>query len=422
MKQLLCFLLFLMSISLLAQVPDSVSLGWCQQEAIQNYPMIRQKELLKKITEERIRNLQTNYLPQINLNGQVTYQSEVTEIPIKVPFVTIPSMDKDQYKITLDLNQTVYDGGMTRQQKQLERAGLEADQQNLEAELYKIKERVNQLYFGVLLLQENRKILESLLDDLNQKLSGLTSGVKNGTVLESQADVLKAEKLKVEQQLTELNISRQAGLLMLGEFLNKTLPVGQAFILPAPAETGTLSENKRLEPLVMELQQKRLDVSKQLSGSKYLPRVFAFAQAGYGKPGLNMLNSEFQSFWLVGAKVSWNLWNWNQLKNERQIIDFQKDVIITQKETFDKNLKISLENQSAEIEKFQSMLSRDEEIIDLRHKITLSSASQLENGVITSSDYVTELNNETQARLNRENHRIQLVKARVDYLTMKGVY
>lgn len=420
MNRILIVILCLISRWGVAQ--DSISLVTCHTQALDNFPLIKQREILDKITAEKINGLKTGYLPQLNLNGQASYQSDVTELPIKVPFVTIPGVDKDNYKIYVDVNQVIWDGGMISRQKALESIGLKADQQNLEAELYKLKDRVNQLYFSILSIQKNKKILESVLDDLAQRQARLESGVRNGIILESQLDVLKAEKLKVEQQMAELDVNKQAGLEMLGEFTNKQYPVNVGLTIPVIGEITFTGENKRLEPFVMDLQMQRLDVSKQLAVSRYKPKIFGFAQAGYGKPGLNMLKSEFDTYWMVGAKFSWNIWNWQQLRKDKNVLDLQKDIIVTQQQTFNKNLALSLENQAAQVRKYQVLLDKDNEIIELRNKVTRSASSQLENGVITSSDYITELNNETQARLNRENHLIQLLKAKADYLTLKGIY
>jgi outer membrane protein TolC len=400
---------------------DSLNLKTCHSLAIENYPLIKQRVLLEKITTEKINSLKTTTLPQFNLNGQASYQSDVTEVSIDVPMIEIPGMDKDVYKVTLDINQVIWDGGLVRNQKELERIGLAADQQNLEAELYKIKDRVNQIYFSILSLQKNRMILESMLNDLSQRRHRLESGVKNGIVLESQLDVLQAEILKIEQQVSELDVNIQSGLEMLGEFTQQQYPVSQVLAIPSMGELTYDRENKRLEFQVMDLQTQKLDLSKKLSGAKYRPKIYGFAQAGYGRPGLNMLNNEFDSFWMLGAKFSWNLWNWQQLKKENKVLDLQKDVIATQKQTLDKNLVLSMENQFAQIKKYQTLLEKDKEIIELRSKVTKTAASQMENGVITSSDYITELNNETQARLNRESHWVLLVKAKTDYLTLKGI-
>ncbi|MHC1706785.1 MAG: TolC family protein [Bacteroidales bacterium] len=420
MKYVIIFIFCLLQGELMAQ--DSLNLASCHKKSIDNYPMIRQRDLLQKITAEKINGLKTAYLPQLSLNGQASYQSDVTEVPINVPFITIPEVDKDVYKVSLDLNQVIWDGGTIRKQKDLEQISLKTEQQSLEAELYKIKDRVNQIYFSILSLQLNRKILSVMLDDLNQKYLRLESGVKNGIILESQLDVLQAEKLKILQNLAELDISYQAGLAMLGEFTNEEYPVNQALVIPQIEGIIAGPEHKRLETRVMELQMQKLDVSKELAGTRYKPKLYGIAQAGYGKPGFNMLKSEFDTYWMLGARLSWNIWNWHQLRKELKVMDFQKEVISSQQQTFDKNLAINLENQIAQVNKYQFLLTKDDEIILLRTKITKTAASQLENGVITSSDYITELNQEIQARLNRENHSIQLIKAKADYLTLKGIY
>jgi outer membrane protein TolC len=179
-------------------------------------------------------------------------------------------------------------------------------------------------------------------------------------------------------------------------------------------------ENKRPEYQLFDLQQQRVGTLKSMVITKWNPKIFAYGQAGYGRPGLNMLNDDFSPWWIVGAKLTWNFWNWNQNRNERQILDIQSDIIRTQKKTFDKNLRISAEKDISEILRLSEVVQQDEEIIALREKITKTSSSQLDNGIITSSEYISRLNEEVMAKIAWELHRIQLVKAKQSYLFTLG--
>jgi len=173
---------------------------------------------------------------------------------------------------------------------------------------------------------------------------------------------------------------------------------------------------------IFDLQLKKTDVLKDMVSVKTMPRFSAFGQAGYGRPGLNMLKNEFKEYYMVGAKVSWNIWNWNQNHTDRKIIDIQKDIINSQKDIFEKNLKISAEKQMGDIRKLQSLIEKDSELIELRNKIVKTYSSQLDNGIITSTEYLTEVNNQLQARLIMESHKIQLIQAKINYLTLTGIY
>ncbi|MDD5572059.1 MAG: TolC family protein [Bacteroidales bacterium] len=402
------------------QAGDSLTLNFCYDEATKNYPLIKQKELLASASELKIKNIDVNYRPQIFLNGQATYQSDVTKIPQFIPNMKIPELSKDSYKATLDINQLIYDGNLTKRQRSLEKSSLEADQQNLDVQLYQIKNSINQIYFSILLFQSNEKILKLAKDNLQYKLVSIESGVKNGAMLESNADVIKAELLRTDQQLLELNMGEQAAIKMLGDFINKNLSDSIKLSVPNINVSPVQPENSRPEMKLFDLQIQKIQVSKDLLSSKLSPRVSAFGQAGYGRPGFNMLSNDFQPFYIIGARLNWNLWNWNQTSNEKKLMDLQSNILNTQKEAFDKNLKIAQEKDIAEIHKYEILISKDIEIINLQVKITANSFSQLINGVITATDFITVLRSELQSKLNLEAHKIQLIQARVNYLNNAG--
>jgi outer membrane protein TolC len=401
---------------------DTLTLDSCQKKGRENYPMIKQKDLINKASEIRLSNIGKTYIPQLNLNGQATYQSAVTEIPINIPGMNIPSLYKDQYKATFDVTEVFYDGGLTSKQKQLENISVQADMQSLEAELYKIKEKINTIYFSILTLQENKKLLVLLKDDIKKKLEKVESGVKNGILTESNSDVLKAEIIKIEQQMIEAESAIEAGFKMLGDYMNTTIKEGTVLKLPETSVASADYDNTRPEIKALELQQQKLEASKSLLSCKLMPKAAGFGQLGYGRPGLNMLSNNFDSFYMIGAKLTWNIFDWNQSKNEKQLIDFQSQLLSTQKETFNQGIKILLEKNISDIQKYIILIEKDKEIIELREKVVKAAASQLENGIITATEYVTELNASAQAKLNLEVHKIQLVKARIDYLTVKGKF
>ncbi|HOY32607.1 MAG TPA: TolC family protein [Bacteroidales bacterium] len=420
MKKILLLFSFFSSTALLAQQPDTINLDYCQQLAMDNYPLIKQKDLLSEASALKIKNLNTAYLPQISLNGQATYQSAVTEIPQISPLFDFPSMSQDQYKITLDVNQMIWDGGATAAQKKLETSNLKAEQFNTDVEIAKIKERINLIYFNILLAQQHAKVVGNIQDELRSKLTKSEASVRNEVLLQSTADVLKAEIIKTEQQLIEINNSKNASLKMLSEYLNR--PVHEYTILKYPEDiiTETTYDNKRPEMHLFDQQMNKLEVSKSLANTKVMPRFMAFGQGGYGRPGFNMLSDDFEFFGIAGIKMSWNISGFYQSGREKRIIDIQKNILNTQKETFDKNLKVSSQKDAADILKYKQLISKDEEIIALRQNITKTASSQLENGVITATEYTTELNAEMQAKFNLELHKIQMKMAEINYLTSMG--
>ncbi len=406
------------------QVSDTVTLEYCYQQARKNYPLARQLDLLGKSAELRIRNLNKNHLPQMNVNGNASLQSEVTDVvivlPANLPAIGMPPLSKDWYKLTVDVNQSIYDGNLVNFQKKIENSNLQTDEKSIQIELYKLKDRINQVYFSIFLSQENESLLNNTKTQLEAKMKEVQSAVKNGTQLASNADALQVELYKIDQQLTEIRIDRTSAYQILSELTSTTIPETSHLVLPKVQIASMTFENSRLEYQLFDLQQNRIGLLKNMVTTKWNPRIFAYGQVGYGRPGFNMLSNDFTPWWIFGAKLNWNIWNWNQNKNEKKIYDIQNDILSSQKETFDKNTRIEADRGLSEIMKLTALLQKDEEIIVLREKITHTAASQMENGVITSSEYISRLNEETQARLSIDLHRIQLVKAKLSYLFIMG--
>lgn len=414
-------IIVLLFTALVLQAQPEVTLDLCYEKALENYPLTQQEALLASGNALTLKNLNKHYLPTMALNGQLHYQSDVTKVPIQdLPVFGVSPLDKDWYKIMLDVNQVIYDGSTTARQKELEQVNHEISLQNLEVELFQLKERINQVYFSIILLKENGRILEIHRETLLARLKNIESGVKNGTVLASNEDILKAEILKVEQSLEEVVISRKSAIAVLKEYTALALDENSSFLLPEVSEDRGSYVNNRPEYQLFSMQQKKIETSKKLIGSKNLPRLSAFGQAGYGRPGYDMLKNSFDDFYMIGARLSWNFWDWNHSRKEKEILDLQASIIGTQRDTFDKHIRIDLENKTAGIDKAEHMIARDEAIIELREKITAATSAQLENGIITSTEYITELNAESKARLDLEVHKIELVKAKLDYQATLG--
>jgi len=420
MKYVLLVIVSICFLSTMGGQPDTLNLEYCYTEALKNYPLIIQKRLLENNTALKIKNYNTTYFPQISANGQMTYQSEVTTIPKILPFMTPIVMNKDQYKVTLDVNQMIWDGGTTESQKLIEESTLNADLKSVDVELSKIKERINIIFFNILLARQNENIIKNISDNLKEKLRTVEVSIKNGVLLQSNAEVLQAEILKTEQQYIEISAMKLSAIQMLKEYMNQNIPDDVVLIKPE-INTGILSyDNKRQEMELFDLQIKKIDISKKLINSKITPKMYAFGQTGYGRPGLNMLSNNFDFYYYLGAKLSWNFSALYQMKRDIEIADIQKDIIKAQKETFEKNLKISTQKEISDISKYSSLIEKDIEIIALREKVTKSASTQLESGVITASDYINELNAEKQARLNKELHEMQLILSKINYLYALG--
>ncbi|MEI7500605.1 MAG: TolC family protein [Bacteroidota bacterium] len=407
-------------LSFAAGAQDSITLDFCYQQIQKTYPLIRQASLIAKSSDLRTKNLNKNYLPQFNVNGSASWQNEVTEVviqlPANLPQLQGPVIPKDQYKLTLDVSESIYDGNVTSYQKRLEKFNLNVDKKSVDATLYLLKDQVNQFYFTILLTQKNVELLRETKRQLDSKLSEVESAVRNGAMLKMNADLIRAEIIKLDQNIYELSMDRLGSIRMLSELITLTLDESSAFKTPVIRIPLMEYENKRIEYELYGIQRDRANLLKNMVTTKWNPKFWAFGQFGFGRPGYNFLATDIAPMAMVGARLTWNPWNWNANKNEKKIYDIQGDIIKNQQETFDKNLRVTTRKNITDITKLSDLLIRDQELVDLRSSITKTASSQLLNGVITSSDYILRVNDETQARMGLEIHKIQLIKAKISYL------
>lgn len=415
---LCAFFILIMAFAGRAQSPQQLTLADCYKQAEQNYPLIKQRELIAKTSEYNIDNIQKGYLPQLSFTGQATYQSTVTQIPIKVPGVNIPALSKDQYKAYGEINQVLYTGGELEQQKQLQKTSEAINRQQLEAELYQLKGRVNQLFFGVLLLDEQIKQNDLLIKDLQLGLNKAEASIKNGTAFKSTGDVIKADVLKNKQRTIERQASRKAYMDMLGLFTGTNTTAETVLVKPQPINVS--EQINRPELLVYNEQAKNLDVQNKLLTSKTLPRLGLFLQGGLGRPGLDMLSNSFDAYYIGGIRLTWSPSVFYTLKKSRALIDINRKNLDVQKETFLFNTNLSVKQQDAEIGKYQQLLASDDEIIDLRSKVKTTAMAQLENGVINGNDFLSQVNAEDQARQSKILHETQLLMSQYNQQTTTG--
>ncbi len=410
----------LISVVFAANAQPKLTLNECYEKARANYPLIKQKEYIAKTKEYNVSNVWKGYLPQITISGQATYQSDVTSLPISFPGIKIESLTKDQYKAIADVTQVIYDGGIMSSQAEVQKASSEADDQKIEIELLRIKERINQIYFGIILLDEQLIQTELVKKDLSASLEKLNAAFANGTATKPNVDVLKAEQLKADQRIIEIKSSRTAYLEMLGMFINEKLSETTLLQLPEYQTEIMNEEINRPELKLYSSQEKMINEQSGLSLAKILPKASLFFQGGYGKPTLNMLKNNFDWFYITGARLSWSPSNLYTYGNESEIIELNKKSVEAQKEAFLLNTKVTLKQQNTEIEKLKELIKVDEEIIEIRESVKLSAKAQLENGVITSNDFIRELNAEDQARQNLAIHKAQLMLAEQAYKTTLG--
>jgi len=403
----------------LLMAQDSVTLEQCQNWARENHPVLKQLDLYHQILDLKNENNATSFLPQVNLNGQATYQSAVTKIGISLPNVKIPSVDKDQYKFYLDFKQTIWDGGLSKAKEFINNAENAGSLQQAEVELYQVKEKVNQFFFTSFLIQENLKILDKKTETLGERRKILESAVNNGMVLSSELDQLLAELIKTEQLVIELKSNKETVLYALSILTGKTTE--QLNNLKLPEEVAlTDMPLKRPELDVFNKQNELLNANSEILQKQRNPKLFGFGQAGYGKPGLNMLNNQFDTYYLVGLGFSWNVLDWKTTSRQKQMIKLQQDIVQTKQESFVRNIDLATDQQTKQINQITELLKTDQELIVIRERITKTSASKLENGSITMADYIQDLNAETTARLMLETRKIQLKEARIKLENIRG--
>lgn len=415
MKQLIIILSVLIAMPSFAQ--QSITLEECYQLVTENYPLAKQSQLLDAQSKLDKEVVSTSKLPQLSLDAQATYQSDVIEIPI--PSASIEPLNKDQYRATLSVNQLIYNGGATDASLNVKSAQLKTKQKQVEVSLYQLKQQINQLYFSVLLAQESELLLNAKKEQLQAKLKEVQSGIKYGVILPSSDKVLEAELLKLKQQFQELESNKTALIETLSSLISQPLDVSTEFQNPL-VETQTQTELARPELELFQLKKEEITTSERLLSKQNSPKLLGFATGGYGNPGLNMLDNSFQTYYIVGVKLNWNVFDWNSNKKQRQSLAITKDVIDTETDTFKLNTTIELNQQQKDIDKIEGFIASDLEIISLRKEVLRTADSQLKNGVITSSAYITELTNLYEDENTLVKHKIQLQLAKANYNTIKG--
>ncbi|MEJ7740568.1 MAG: TolC family protein [Chitinophagaceae bacterium] len=415
-RRMLFFLCSLLPIACFTQV---LTLEKSQELARLNYPLVKQKQLIRQTADINIANLGKSYLPQLSLGGQATYQSDVTQVSIPVSGFKIEPPGKDQYKVTADINQLLYDGGTTKHQKALQLLNASVEDQQVEVELYSLKERINQVFLSILYLDEQMKQADLIKEDLQTGIKKVEAQVENKIAFRSSLNLLKAEWLKADQRLIELKASRKGLTETLGLFLNRQLDENVKLEKP---ETPILAmaSISRPEITLFSNQSQLLDHQKKLIEAKNRPRSGLFFQGGYGRPALNLLKNEFDFFYIGGIRLNWSLGGLYIRKKEKQLIDINQQIVHIRKDQFLLNTNTQLTQQATEIEKLNKLITSDNEIIALRVSVKNAAKAQLENGVITANDYLREVNAEDLSRQAMISHQLQLLQATINYSTITG--
>ena len=396
--------IFLFFIGLI-NAQETITLEQCYQWSRENYPLIKKQELIKKAEQYTTENALKGWLPQVNITAQATYQNDVTQFPVKLPNVNVEPLSKDQYKVFADVSQTIYDGGNIRNQKNLAKIQSEVQTIQTEVELDKLKERINQLYFGILQTNKQWTQLQFTKLDIKEGIKKAEAQLKNGVIFRSNLDVLKAELVKIEQKEIELQAIKQNFVQMLSYFIKKNIDENTQ--LETPEKILLTKNNNRSELKLFDAQKQLLETQRKIINTKNTPKLGAFFQGGYGKPGFNMLKNEFDIFYIGGIRLNIPISGFYTQKNDLALLENQSQDIEIQRENFLFNQNFIEIQQRNDLEKIQNLIDKDNELIELRKNIKTASLAQLENGVITTNDYLREVTAEEQAILTKITHEIQ---------------
>ena len=399
----------------------------CQQAAERNYPLIRQYDLIEKTTELTLANIQKGWLPQVSASAQATYQSDVVSFPDQMQAlyqqvgIDMKGLTKDQYRVGIDVSQTIYDGGLISSQKAIAREQGKVQAAQNEVNIYNVRRRVNEMYFSLLLIDEQIQLNSDLQELLSGNERKLTSMVKGGTAAESDLNNVKAERLKAVQRATELESQKRMLQRMLSTFcgievkaLSKPLRGKDVSLL------GEKGEMLRPELRLFDAQLRLADTQEKALDAALKPTLGVFAQGYYGYPGLNMFEDMMSRKWslngIIGARLTWNIGALYTRKNDKAKLQLQREVTESNRDVFLFNNNLEQIQQNENIARYQQLMADDEEIITLRSAVRKAAESKLSHGIIDVNDLVREINAENAARVQQSIHEIEMLKEMYDLI------
>ena len=410
-KEIISFALIMMTTAIQAQTLEE-----CQLAAEKNYPMIKQYDLISQTTQLTVKNIMKGWLPQIAIAAQATYQSDVTSWPESMKAtlqqlgINMKGLSKDQYKVGIDLQQTIYDGGTISSQRSIARQEEKVQKAQVETNLYQVRKRVNEMYFSLLLLNEQILLNNDVKALLLSSEKKLASMLKGGTIATSDFENIRAERLSVEQQNESLKSQQQMLQHLLSTFCGIKVSNVQK---PAPFKT-TISTNKQPEMQLFDNQLQLSSIKEKALNSQVRPKLGIFAQGFYGYPGLNMFEDMMNRKWslngMVGVKLSWNIGALYSLKNDKAKLRLQREMTENAREIFLFNNQLEEIQQNENIKRYHTMKQTDDEIIMLRTNIRKAAESKLSHGIIDINNLLREINNENAAKIQQTIHDIEMLK------------
>ena len=419
-KKLECIAaLLLASLALQRQAGAQVTIDSCMRMARENYPQIRQLNLIEEASRYEIASIAKSWLPHLNISGKATYQSDVVEMPFDIQGFTF-DLPHDQYSLVGEISQTIWDGGTTGSQKDVAASGARVQKEQVEVSLYAINERVEKIFLGILLYDGQLKQNGILMQSLERNARQAQACIESGTAYRSDLEMIEVNILNCEQQREELEKDRSTYVAMLEKFTGTSL-AGQEFVVP-DENADWLMRDDILRPELglydAQLQQQEAMV-RQLN-SKISPKFSLSLQGGVGRPGLNILENTFQPYWTAGVRMSWDIGALYTRKDEKRKLDAQIRKIESDRETFLFNTGLDAAQMRSSVDKARALLERDKKIIALRESIRSAGEEQYRNGVITMTDLMSRIDDEYNARVAESIHRIQLLMAIYDLRNCMG--
>lgn len=410
-KRILTFIIIILAVSAHAQTLEE-----CQQAAEKNYPVIKRYDLIGRTTELTISNLQKEWLPQITASAQATYQNAVAAWPESIKSVyqrmglDMKGLKKDQYKVGIDVQQMLYDGGVISSQKRIARQEGKLQEVQNDVNQYQLRQRVNEMYFSLLLLNEQIRLnddVKALLLSSEKKLAAM---VKGGTAATSDYENVMAERLGAEQQNSSLKAQQQMLQRLLSVFCGMEVNHLQK---PKPAEVSTTTNN-RPELSMFDSQIKLVEAKEKALNARLMPKLGLFAQGYYGYPGYNIFEDMMDRKWtlngIVGIKMSWDLSAFYTHKNDRERLNMERKMAENAREVFLFNSRLDEIQHTEDVDRYQKMVQADEEIITLRTNVRKAAESKLAHGIIDVNSLLREINNENAAKAQQAIHEIDMLK------------
>lgn len=389
-----------------------LTLEACWHAARENYPLVKQFDLIERSREFTLANASKGYLPQLGISGKVSYQSDVTKMPFTIPGIEF-GLDKDQYQAVVELNQTLWDGGSIRQRKKEASVQADVQREQLEVNLYALRERVNQLYFGILLLDAQLVQNGLLQEQLARNHAQVEACMEQGLATGADLDAVRVEQLNARQAEAELSVSRKAYLETLGLLTGQEYADGERLARPADAERPS-GELRRPELSLYASRRRHLDVQEKTLDSRLMPRLSLFAQGAYGDPGLNMLKGGFEPYYVAGVRLSWNIGSLYTRKNDKQLLDAGRQDIHVQETAFRLENRMEAMGRRRAVERLDTLMKRDDELIQLRVNIRRAAEAKVAEGELTVTEMLREVTAENQARQAKALHEIQRLQALYD--------